>query len=72
VLDKLKEDDAMTKTELKKLVKIAQENIPAMEGRPDLEAHGSDDLDFLDVSVWCLKDALAAAYELGKATAEKK
>lgn len=58
----------MTAAELKKLVKIAQENIPAMEGRADLEAQNLDELDFLDVSVWCLKDALVAAYELGKAT----
>ena len=57
----------MTKAELNKLVKIAQENIPGMEGREDLEAKNSDDLDFLDVSVWSLKDALVAAYELGKA-----
>ena len=57
----------MTKAEYKKLVKIAQENIPALEGRADLEAQNMDDLDFLDVSVWCLKDALVAAYELGKA-----
>lgn len=62
----------MTKTELNKLVKIAQENIPALEGRADLEAQHSDDLDFLDVSVWCLKDALVAAYELGKAAGKKE
>lgn len=62
----------MTKNELKKLVDIAQENIPAMEGRADLEAQGLDDLDFLDVSVWCLKDALVAAYELGKAAGRKE
>lgn len=58
----------MKAAELKKLVKIAQENIPGMEGRADLEAQNLDELDFLDVSVWCLKDALVAAYELGKAT----
>lgn len=62
----------MTAAELKKLVAIAQENIPAMEGRKDLEAQHLDELDFLDVSVWCLKDALAAAYELGKATGKKE
>lgn len=58
----------MTPAELDALVKIAQENIPAMEERADLEAHNSDGEDFLDVSVWCIKDALVAAYELGKAT----
>ena len=62
----------MTKTELEKLVKIAQKNIPAMEGRADLEAQHMDDLDFLDVSVWCLKDALVAAYEAGTAAGKKE
>lgn len=62
----------MTKKELKKLVAIAQENIPAMDGREDLEPQGLDELDFLDVSVWCLKDALVAAYELGKASGQNK
>lgn len=62
----------MTKAELKNLVKIAQENIPAMRGRADLEAQHMDELDFLDVSVWCLKDALVAAYELGKAAGKKE
>ena len=62
----------MTAAELKKIVKIAQENIPAMEERPDLEARNNDSADFLDVSVWCLKDALVAAYELGKATGKNK
>lgn len=57
----------MTKAEMKKLVKIAQENIPGLEGRPDLEAQNMDELDFYDVSVWCLKAALVAAYEAGKA-----
>ena len=61
----------MKKAELNKLVKIAQENIPSMRGREDLEAQNMDELDFLDVSVWCLKDALIAAYELGKATGKK-
>lgn len=59
----------MTTTELKKLVKIAQENIPALEERENLEARDNDSDDFFETSVWCLKDALIAAYELGKATA---
>lgn len=51
---------------LKKLVKIAEENIPELEGRGDLEAKQSDSLDFFETSVWGLKAALIAAYELGK------
>ena len=57
----------MTKTEYKLLAKIAREQIPGLEGRPNLEPMNSDDLDFIDVSVWCLEAALAAAYEAGKA-----
>lgn len=30
-----------------------------------LETRNSDSLDFHDVAVWCLKDALQAAYEAG-------
>jgi hypothetical protein len=30
-----------------------------------LETRKSDSLDFHDVAVWCLKDALAAAYDAG-------
>lgn len=62
----------MTPAELQKLVKIAQENIPGLEGRPDLEAQNSDSADFFDCSVWALKDALVAAYELGKATGREE
>jgi hypothetical protein len=57
----------MTPAEIKKLVHIAQENIPELENRPDLEARQSDELDFFETSVWSLKAALVAAYELGKA-----
>lgn len=60
----------MTTEEMKKLVKIAQENIPALEDRRNLEAKDNDAADFFETAVWCLKDALVAAYELGKATAK--
>lgn len=56
----------MTHAELERLISIAQENIPCLENRKDLERHFSDDEDFYDISVWCLKNALIAAYELGK------
>lgn len=58
----------MTPAELEKLVNIARENIPALEDRPDLEARDNDADDFFETAVWSLKDALIAAYELGKAT----
>ena len=37
-----------------------------MENRSDLEHHFIDEEDFFEISVWGLKDALVAAYELGK------
>ena len=55
----------------KAILKIAQEKIVPMERREDLERHYSNDEDFLDIAVWELKDALLAAYELGKADAKK-
>ena len=48
------------------ILKIAQEKIVPMEHREDLERHCSDDEDFLEIAVWGLKDALIAAYELGR------
>lgn len=62
----------MTSKELKQLVKIAQENIPELENRKDLKQHYNDNEDFFETSVWSLKDALVAAYELGKATGAAK
>lgn len=62
----------MTTAEMKKLVKIAQENIPALEGRENLEKQYSSEADFFETAVWCLQDALVAAYELGKAAGKKE
>lgn len=56
----------MTQTNLKKLVKIAEESIPELQGRGDLEARNSDSEDFFETSVWSLKEALRAAFEYGK------
>ncbi len=52
---------------LEKLAKIAREQIPGLEGREDLEPRHNDEEDFIEVAVWCLEAALAAAYELGRA-----
>ena len=51
---------------LEKLMAIVHKNIPELENRKDLEARYSDSEDFFETSVWSLKDALIAAYELGK------
>ncbi len=56
----------LTKTELKQLVEIAEREIPALEGRGDLEQHFSDEQDFFETAVWCLKEALEAAYRMGR------
>lgn len=50
----------------KKLTKIANDNIPELEGRGTLKALYSDELDFFGTSVWSLEAALKAAYELGR------
>lgn len=65
-------DEPVTEAELLELVKIAQKKIPSLNGREDLEARNMDELDFYDVAVWCLKDALIAAYQLGKENGKKE
>lgn len=50
----------ITKDELFTL--IAQKHL----GVETLETRKSDDLDFHDVAVWCIKDALDAAFEAGR------
>jgi hypothetical protein len=48
------------------LATIVRENIPELAYRKTLEPMGSDEYDFFETSVWSLKKALEAAYELGK------
>ena len=62
----------MKAAERKKLEAIARKHIPPVHDRGDLKPRYNDDEDFLDVAVWCLLDALAAAYELGKAEATNR
>ena len=45
------------------LEQIARDNIYVIT---TLRTRNSDDLDFHDISVWELRDALNAAYELGR------
>lgn len=54
-----------TKKLEKELLKIVHNNI-GLEWRTDLEEHKTDDEDFFETSIWSLKAALLAAYELGK------
>ena len=60
----------MAKKELKnenlQLLEIAKKHSYAVENRGDLEKRNNDSEDFLDISVWSLKEMLREAYELGK------
>lgn len=61
----------LSKKELESLVEIAKKHIYPVEVRGDLETRDNDSEDFLDVSVWSIKAALTAAYELGKESSRK-
>ena len=61
----------MNKKIQKQLEQIAIENSYAVELRGDLETRNSDSEDFLDISVWGLREMLKQAYELGKQDASK-
>ena len=61
----------MNKKLQRKLEKIAMENSYAIEQRGDLETRESDSEDFLDISVWSLREMLKQAYELGKQDGQK-
>jgi cysteinyl-tRNA synthetase len=52
----------------KTIEKIAKEKLRL----ETLQTRWSDELDFHDMSVWQLKDALEAAYEAGRKAATKK
>ena len=56
----------MTKRTMNQIIKIVHETIPELETREDLERHYWDEEDFFETSVWSLKAALEAAYELGR------
>lgn len=58
----------MTKATKKAIAELAIKHILALENRGDLETKKSDEHDFFEVSVWELREALEAAYELGKAS----
>ena len=48
------------------LLEIAKKHSCAIEERGDLEKRNNDSEDFLEVSIWSLKEMLKEAYELGK------
>lgn len=62
-------DDSLTDAEYSLIAEIARCKLPSLGGRTSLEPMHSDELDFVEVSVWNLEDALAAAYRAGKKAA---
>ncbi|MCL4197698.1 MAG: hypothetical protein KJZ69_09420 [Phycisphaerales bacterium] len=55
----------MTTTRDNQLITIAREAL----GLETLDTRRSDSLDFHDLAVWCVKDALQRAYEAGRQSA---
>lgn len=62
----------MKKVNKRKIYNIAKQHIYGLPERGDLKAHNSDREDFLDIAVWCLEDALIAAYEEGRKDAQNE
>lgn len=54
------------------LLKIAAQNMVAVEIRGHLEPLNHDDDDFIEVPVWGIETALLQAYELGMEAAKKE
>lgn len=59
----------MTKKEYEQILNIAKDKMYAIEARGDLESRDNDSEDFIETSVYGIKAALIAAYELGKQNA---
>ena len=55
---------------VQQLASVAQSNIMELSDRNDLESRNNDSEDFFTTSVWDLKAALLAAYNLGKEQAQ--
>lgn len=56
---------------LEALEKIARDHVPGLMGRQNgLDTMDSDELDFCEISVWGLKEALIEAYRLGQKDAD--
>ena len=62
--------DEISTKEKEALLEIARKTLVGMEEREDFEPQNSDSLDFIEVSVWGIENALTAAYLLGKASAK--
>lgn len=58
----------ITKTEEKALLEIAKRLMASVDSRGDLEEHGCDSEDFIEVPVWGIQKAMGEAYLLGRMT----
>ena len=56
----------MTIEEKQKIEKLAMENCFLIAERGGLDTRHSDELDFLDMSVWTIEELMIKAYEMGK------
>ena len=56
----------ITKAEEKTLLEIAKRLMASVDSRGDLEEHGCDSEDFIEVPVWGIQKAMEEAYLLGK------
>lgn len=57
----------ITKAEEKALLEIAKRLMASVDSRGNLEEHGCDSEDFIEVPVWGIQKAMEEAYLLGKA-----
>ena len=55
------------KAEEKALLEIAKRLMASVDSRGNLEEHGCDSEDFIEVPVWGIQKAMEEAYLLGKA-----
>lgn len=57
----------ITKAEEKALLEIAKRLMASVDSRGNLEEHGCDSEDFIEVPVWSIQKAMEEAYLLGRA-----
>lgn len=62
----MKTNNELTKKEMKEILEIAKKSMYSVETRGDLETRNNDEEDFIEASVWGIKNALIEAYKLGK------
>ena len=56
----------------RKVFEIAKKEVYGLDKRGNLKPHYCDDEDFIEISVWCLENALVEAYRAGVKDAKKE